>query len=203
MKALLSIALLLCLGCKITTAPAPFPPIPTIEWRLQDSQPNEADVPVPEPAPVQTPARRMGTTAPPLPITDAAQGRALADPGRSVKLQWTHPEASPGGYVYWGTESRVYSNRLPAGIGYAEVTGLPRDAAVYFAVSATNLLARESPLSNEVMLPAQTPPNIVVRYFLQTAPAPTGPWTEHLAPFLVLTNPPNHEFTRIRVERGQ
>ena len=72
---------------------------------------------------------------------------------RSVTLQW---ELSPspgvaGYYIYYGTESGVYPQRLTLDdVGMATIPGLEEGVTYYFVVTAFNESGDESEPSNEV-----------------------------------------------------
>lgn len=112
------------------------------------------------------------------------------NPPASVTLTWDpSPDSEVTGYsVYWGGESRGYTNRVDAdGTNYVTITNVSWGSLYYFAATAyTAGRQLESGFSEEVSYQfAHFPPapsmlrvtNPIVRISVLSAPSPVGPWT--------------------------
>ena len=80
-----------------------------------------------------------------------------ADPAANVVLAWDTPASSGvvGYKIYWGAESRCYTNLVTTTNLTATITNLQRGITYYFAATACTASGLESEFSNEV---SYTPP---------------------------------------------
>jgi hypothetical protein len=88
-------------------------------------------------------------------------------PPQSATLAWDAgaPSAGVAGYfLYYGTASRSYSNRVDLGLATsAVVTNLAVGTTYYFATTAYTSAGLESDFSNEAVWALQNPPQLRIR----------------------------------------
>ena len=126
---------------------------------------------------------------------------SLSSLAATVNLTWSRsPDPNASSYnIYYGTESRVYTNAILAGnVTNLTISGLANGTTFYFAASASDSLGNESDLSNEAVL--ATPSVLVLTVSVYATSNLLSPWT-NLA-VLYLTNPPGNGFFRSSVSIG-
>jgi hypothetical protein len=139
-----------------------------------------------------------------------------SNPPPVVQLAWNAPAIAPTGhpitayFVYSGGATGAYTNKTPTGSSATNFNyTIPTRGVKYFiAVTALDSIGLESIFSNEITYTAGTPPGppnqlpatVVVA---QTAPTPTGPWTDQ--PELAFNLPPanSQEYIRLRIVAQQ
>ncbi len=123
-----------------------------ISFTVGDGTPTPS--PTPTPTPTATPTPTPTPTATPSPTaTPTPTPSPTPTPITAVSLAWNASTSSNiAGYrVSYGTTSGVYTQRVDVGNKTAAgISGLSSGRTYYFAVSAYNTSAAESPLSNEV-----------------------------------------------------
>lgn len=109
-----------------------------------------------------------------------------------------------GAIVYFGNASRNYPWHTNAVGTNATVLGLATGTTWFFAVTATNSAGLESDYSNEVSaaIPLPPPRGLVLRSGVESAPFPTGPWTEIMTTRLPITVWDSNMFYRVRSAIG-
>ena len=137
---------------------------------------------VSQPVQVRSAVARLDVFGP-TPIPPAAVRKAAA--GRTVTLVWDpSPDATVTGYfLYAGTASGVYSNKMDAGSQTnCTVAGLISGTNYFFACTAyTENQQLESPFSNEVsynVVAKAVITNNAVALTVQASDTPAGPWVD-------------------------
>lgn len=147
----------------------------------------------PKPKRVSAPARLTIQTP-----KAAAVGGYVVPPGPkpfSLTLAWT-----PGGgtnvvtnfFLYWGPQSRTYTNHLITVATNATVTNLVRSATYFFAATAKDNLNQESPYSNEAQWPMT---NMAVR--MTTTYSNEYGWIPWPNLYVLYTNPPGSNMFKL------
>jgi hypothetical protein len=95
--------------------------------------------------------------------------------------------------LYYGTASKMYTKFIQSATNFVNFVSSDTND-YYFAVTAVNSLGIESNYSNEVT--TVPPRNRIVRFFVDTAPSITGPWS-YVTNVWTATNPPAMKFYRM------
>lgn len=143
-----------------------------------------------------------------------AQAQAFlvpTNPAPQVSLSWNLPTLTGSNitnvYLYQGSASGQYTNKIPLGVATNTTFVLnARGVAFFFAVTLKDSNGLESVFSNEVNYTAPNPPppptmKPLVVLVVQSAPSATGAFAQTGMNWSVASDQPEQAF-RLQIQRG-